>query len=51
MASLGTLTLWKIPEDHLSASDHKLILLKWENLRQGENESKPALNIRWNIQP
>ncbi len=50
-ASLGPLTLWEIPEKYLSMSDHELILLRWEDLKQSENMSKPAISTGWNIQP
>ena len=49
-ASLGPLTLWEIPEEYPSLSDHELILLQWEDLRQDQDQSKPAINTGWNIQ-
>ena len=49
-ASLGPLTLWEIPEEYLSISDHELNLLQWEDLRQNQDQSKPAINAEWNIQ-
>ena len=49
--SLGPLTLWEIPEEYPSMLDHKLILLQWEDLEQSKNQSRPAINTGWNIQP
>ena len=49
-ASLRPFTLWEIPKEYLSVSDHELILLQWEDLRQDQDQSKPAINTGWNIQ-
>ena len=43
-ASLGPLTLWEIPKEYPSISDHELILLQWEDLGQSRNQSKPAID-------
>ena len=31
-AALGPLTLWEIPEEYPTLSDHELILLRWEDI-------------------
>ncbi len=43
-ASLGPLTLWEIPEEYPSVSDHELILLQWEDLRHSESQAMPKMN-------
>lgn len=48
---LGPLCLWEIPEEYPSLSDHKLILLGWEDIEQ---QIQPCLSkgppTGWNIQ-
>lgn len=50
LAELGFLTLWEIPKDYPSLSDHELILLRWEDLTYdlpNKNHAKPT---GWDIQ-
>ncbi len=48
-ASLGPLTLWEIPEEYPSVSDHDLIVLQWEDLKN-QDCPMPGINTGWNIQ-
>lgn len=47
-AALGALTLWDIPKEYPSMSDHELILFQWEDLNH--DWPKPEVNTGWNIQ-
>lgn len=44
MTSLRPFMLWEISKEYLSVSNHELILLQWENLRQNKNQSKSGIN-------
>lgn len=46
---LGPLTLWEIPEEYPSLSDHELILLQWEDLPFDTGHLIPAVSTGWNI--
>lgn len=48
--NLGPLTLWEIPEEYPSLSDHELILLQWEDLSSDANNPSAAVSTGWNIQ-
>ena len=44
---LGVLMLWEIPEEHPSLSDHKLIVLRWEDVDDKlTNESSERVTSR-----
>lgn len=44
------LTLWEIPKDYLSLSDHELILLQWEDINHDLPNKKNAIPTGWDIQ-
>lgn len=46
---LGFLTLWEIPEDHPSLSDHELILLRWGNISYDLPSKESAVPTGWDI--
>ena len=48
--NLGPLTLWEIPEEYPSLSDHELVLLQWDDLRSDIGTSARPISIGWNIQ-
>lgn len=50
IAELGPLTLWEIPEEHSALSDHKLILLHWEDIDIGLSQPKMGRATGWDIQ-
>lgn len=47
---VGPLTLWEIPEDYPSLSDHELILLRWEEICDGLPEKGAVEPTGWDIQ-
>ena len=47
---LGFLTLWEVPEEYPSLSDHELILLRWDDMSNNSPEKGVAEPTRWNIQ-
>lgn len=48
--NLEPLTLWEIPEEYPSLSDHELILLQWEDLSSDASNPISAVSTGWNIQ-
>ena len=44
------MTLWEIPEEYPSLSDHELILLRWEDISYNLPEKTEAAPIGWDIQ-
>ena len=49
-AQLGPLTLWEIPEEHPSFSDHELIVLRWEDVEYNSTNESCGRVIGWDIQ-
>lgn len=47
---LGFLTLWEIPEEYPSLSDHELILLRWEDISYTLPDKEVAAPTGWDIQ-
>ena len=47
---LGPLRVWEIPEEYLSLSDHKLILMEWKDINIPGQKNSQAAMIGWNIQ-
>ncbi len=50
IVELGLLTLWEIPEEHPSLSDHELILLRWKDADIGLSQPKMGRATGWDIQ-
>ena len=46
---LGLLWVWEIPKEHLSLSDHELILLEWEDLEIEGQEKQQSVKHGWSI--
>ena len=46
---LGPLTLWEIPEEYPSLSDHELIVLRWKDVDYNSVSSKDGQITSWNI--
>lgn len=44
------MTLWEIPEEYPSLSDHELILLRWENISYTLPDKEVAAPTGWDIQ-
>ena len=44
---LGFLTLWEIPEEYPSLSDHELILLRWDDRNNNPSEKEVAEPTGW----
>ena len=49
-AALGPLTLWEIPEDYPTLSDHELILLRWKDIDVSLSQSNIGRATGWDIQ-
>ena len=49
-AQLGPLTLWEIPEEHPSYSDHELIVLRWEDVEYNLTNKSCEKITGWDIQ-
>ena len=50
LPQLGPLTLWKIPEEYPSLSNHELIVLQWEDVGYNLVNSKDRQVTGWDIQ-
>ena len=50
LPQLSPLTLWKIPEKYPLLSDHKLIVLQWEDVGHNLISSKDGQITSWDIQ-
>ena len=49
-AQLGLLTFWEISEEHPSLSDHKLIVLRWEDVDDKLTNKSSGRVTGWDIQ-
>ena len=47
---LGRLTLWEIPEEYPSLSDHELIVLRWEDVSYNSISSRDGRITGWDIE-
>lgn len=47
---LGPLTLWEIPEDYPSLSDHELIVLRWDDMSHDLLDINNGIPTGWDIQ-
>ena len=47
---LSFLTLWEIPKDYPSLSDHELILLRWEDINHDLPNKQDEAPTGWDIQ-
>lgn len=46
---LGLLTLWEIPEEYPSLSNHELIVLRWEDIDFNSANQKDRQITGWDI--